>query len=654
MLRMGDIEQLDSELASLAQSGGALRLRLGQLLELIGRGAVFELGFSSLGAYAAERCERSARWAEGARSLACRLEALPALRRALANGSVSWSMAELLARRATPGDEALWLERAKSQTLRQMRVLVADAAATHEESAAGSSQASAASAEDGLLANLQGGDDDVCTLTCSVDREDAWLFEATRCLLEQLGERNMLEQSSALLAEAQTTLLALLPSGALDLDHLQGSDAAQRSWLLELQRWRAEAELLCEKNILGTRALQRAATSLSASAPRQVAKDASLGMARMERASATVLDREVRPLAAALARHDLDLSRLALRLHRADGWRRLGYASEAQYARERLGSSRSSLRARRTLALRLERLPRVTAALAAAHIGVEAASQLVRIATAQTEAAWVERARSRTFKHLREEVAAALVAVRLSGTADCPPPADPELEAFQSLEQAVVSGQFTSPRAASTGVKGSHPAGVAGTMYRAASAPEERRAWWEMLGGLAAWVSSGCQMSGAGPSPAGVQRRSFAGRVTLRLRMSRECYLWWRGLEAQARRWLPAGMSWLRFLCLAMWHGWGHLLGGDVAYAHIYIRDRYRCTSPVCMRRDVTPHHLHFRSAGGSDDAHNVASLCTWCHLHGVHGGRIRALGPASHIHWELGPRSAPALIVHGRVRMAA
>ena len=101
----GNIEQLDATLASLARGEGALRLRLGQLLEVLGRGAVFDLGFSSLGAYGVERCERSVRWAEGARCLARRVERLPELRRAMAMGAVSWSMGELLARVATPADE---------------------------------------------------------------------------------------------------------------------------------------------------------------------------------------------------------------------------------------------------------------------------------------------------------------------------------------------------------------------------------------------------------------------------------------------------------------------------------------------------------------------------------------------------------------------
>src|SRR5688572_17596089 len=121
MRRTGDIERLDATLASFARKESALRLRLGQLLEALGRGAVFDLGFSSLGAYGVERCERSVRWVEAARCLARRVEALPELRRAMAMGKVSWSMGEVLARVATPADEQRWLELAESRTVRQVR-----------------------------------------------------------------------------------------------------------------------------------------------------------------------------------------------------------------------------------------------------------------------------------------------------------------------------------------------------------------------------------------------------------------------------------------------------------------------------------------------------------------------------------------------------
>jgi hypothetical protein len=80
----GEVERLDRALASSARAEAGLRLRLGQVLEVLGRGMCFELGFSSVGAYALERCDRSVRWVEGARCIARRLEALPELRRAIA------------------------------------------------------------------------------------------------------------------------------------------------------------------------------------------------------------------------------------------------------------------------------------------------------------------------------------------------------------------------------------------------------------------------------------------------------------------------------------------------------------------------------------------------------------------------------------------
>jgi hypothetical protein len=115
---------------------------------------------------------------------------------------------------------------------------------------------------------------------------------------------------------------------------------------------------------------------------------AARGYGTLESLTALELDSIVRNLARALAEHELTLSRLILEFHRADGWRRLGrfdergsptprYATETQYARERLGMSRSVLLGRRALALKLESLSRVAEALGEARIGVEAALQLV-------------------------------------------------------------------------------------------------------------------------------------------------------------------------------------------------------------------------------------------------------------------------------------
>jgi hypothetical protein len=672
MRRIGeDIERLDATLASLARKESALRLRLGQVLEVMSRGGCFELGFSSIAAYSLERCERSVRWAEAARCLARRVEKLPGLRRAMVRGEVSRSMGELLARVARPDDEARWVELAESRTVRQMRALVSEAMArVPQAGAVVELDVSVVGKHAGGCANAGGcahPDDDaecdhcdgcsdcdeICTLTCTVEREDAWLFEATRSLLDQLGARGTDAQAEALLAEGQEKLLRLLPRGTLDPERMHDFDMARQRWLSELRRWRGEAEALCEQNIRD--GLLEGRVQHRNSAPRRhtVAVAAALGMASLEQASGEALDAHVRALSEGLARHELELSVLALRFHRADGWRRLGYATETQYARERLGLSRSSLLARRLLALRLEKLPSIAAALGAGQVGVEAALQVARVATANTEAAWVQRARTRTIKHLREEVAAALSAVRWSGELDCPPPVDAEMTAFHALEQAVVSGRVyqVQSTAAARDARPSDPSVLdARWLVEPAS---DRRAWFVMLGSLAAWLEGGFQTS-AERAVACSPARSSAGRVTLRLRMSRANYSWWCGLEAQARPWLPRRMSWLRFLCLSLWHAWRHLLGTEVAYAQIYIRDRYRCTSPVCNRRDVTPHHLRFRSAGGSDHVYNITSVCTWCHLCGVHGGRIRARGTARLIHWEFGAPSSPCIVVHGRERLAA
>jgi hypothetical protein len=253
------------------------------------------------------------------------------------------------------------------------------------------------------------------------------------------------------------------------------------------------------------------------------------------------------------------------------------------------------------------------------------------------------------------------------------------MEVFHTLERAVVSGRACQKRSANGTAPAADPAltrgadladvanfadvaGFADLARQSDSFSEGRRAWFVMLGSLARWLQVGVQTSADGATPLAGTRSpgtgSGAGQVVFRLRVSRATHAWWRGLAAQARRWLPRGMSWLKFLCMSLWQAWRHLvgshIGGDVAYGQIYIRDRFRCTSPVCNRQDVTPHHLQFRSAGGSDEDDNVAAVCTWCHLFGVHGGRIRAVGAARCIRWELGPPGHPCLVVQGRQRMAA
>jgi hypothetical protein len=673
------MEGLDRQLVTVAMEEAALRLRLGQALEVMRRLAhCFALGFSSLGAYAVERCDRSIRWVEAACCLARRLEELPILRQATAAGRISWSMAELVAREATASNEADWITLAQGHTLREMRRLVNEQRDRNREtenakpenpacspSAADAARRSPGTSEHASRPSASASEEEdreaSCTLTCTLNREDFWLFEATRALLEHLGTHDGNDQIEALLAEGQATLLAALPRGVLHFDSLEPFPRTEPHGPEAPRHLDSEAELAAEWHLCGP--LSETPTEVQ----HEIARDAAGGASSLVGKTALELDAIVRALSRSLAEHEFVFARLLLEFHQREGWRELGHATEERYARERLGLSRSSWLARRALAARLESLPAVAEALRTGGIGVEAACQVVRVAVPETEVAWVERARRRTVKHLREEVVAALTAVRISGNAECPPPLDAELTRYQDLERAVLSGRlWREPSEAGSSVESQE---AAPSEAESTSCLESggRRIWRAMLTSLGAWLTRGIRLSaasvqawqGASSLKAAnhsriVHDRAAArtDRVEVRLRVSRSARAWWRGLEMQARRWLPRGVSWVRFLCLALWRDWHHLLGADVAYGGIYLRDRCQCSSPVCNRRDVTPHHLHFRSAGGDDSEANLTALCSWCHLFGVHGGRIRAQGEAPLIRWDLGPPLAPCLSVHGRERL--
>ncbi len=89
--------------------------------------------------------------------------------------------------------------------------------------------------------------------------------------------------------------------------------------------------------------------------------------------------------------------------------------------------------------------------------------------------------------------------------------------------------------------------------------------------------------------------------------------------------------------------------GGDErrvrAAWRVFARDGWRCTVPSCSSyRNLHDHHIHFRSAGGSDDEANRTTLCAWHHLRGVHAGRVRVAGRApTGLRFELGLRAGRA-----------
>jgi len=235
LVPFSEVDRLDAELVRLGRGASALRLFVGEALERLGAmGGHHELGFSSLDAYAPERCERTGRWAADTRALARQLGSLPRTRAALRAGTIRWSAAELLARHVSAESEGEWLERARGATVRELRELFARGC-------------------DAGVAVDSAECEETRTLTVRATREDGLMFEHARKVAEAVaGPMTADRVLQALLAEGISTLLEVVPEGArrelCELERLERDVAneaeARAAWHAELGQRREEAEVL--------------------------------------------------------------------------------------------------------------------------------------------------------------------------------------------------------------------------------------------------------------------------------------------------------------------------------------------------------------------------------------------------------------------------
>lgn len=601
------VEALDRELTRLAQKSGSLRLALGLGLDALARtGGYSALGFPSLHAYSLERCERSASWTRETRLLASRVSALPMLRAALTSGRISWSMAGEIAEVATAEDEVDWLRVAGQCTIKTFRQLVR--ALRGEEP-----PADADASEDRR--------DERRILTVTADRDEGWLLACAEIVHRHMDGGSVNELVQALVFEGLSTLREVLPQQAEEPGDLTPKDDAQRAWNRRLARLRDEAELLTEEHVVrhkweGTPSELLVEEFDFAGPPQSI-------------------DRAMRRISRQLAEREVAIGELADRFWKADGWRRLGYATSAQYAKERLGMSIASLTDRRQLALRLNDLPSLKWALLSGDIGFEAAYLTAVVATRETDEAWALRARDRTLVHLEEDIRAAALLAQVGRRDVIEPPSAEVATEIRALEAAVVTGAVF--RAASgahllTGAPGSAPAEAEEASRRAAAASDVAALWKAF--------------HEARHAPAHLRS---ASQEVLRFRVRPDTRSLYRGVERLFVRHSPLRMSFLRFLCLNFIETWTRELP-DMAYAHIYARDGLRCTNPVCTGRDCRPHHIRLRSPGGADGPWDLTTLCSRCRLDGLASGPLTISGTAPELTWRLGRHTT----VIGRTRRRA
>ena len=244
----------------------------------------------------------------------------------------------------------------------------------------------------------------------------------------------------------------------------------------------------------------------------------------------------------------------------------------------------SVMASRVALARRVGDLPEIGKAVTGGLIGFEAAAAIARVASPVTVELWIERAEGRTVKVLREEVAAAEMFARVEGIAprSVLPPDREMMTDVHDLERSVIAS-----------------------------------------------LTDGSRMSGGRESGEVDEAMPELPTTGLRLSLSEDTGRFWRALEAVHARLVKGSESFVAFVVRAVARSWSGVLGNDVAYREIYLRDRWRCASPVCRSRNVTPHHVKFRAYGGGDEPTNLISLCERCHLELVHGGRLRVVGAA-------------------------
>ncbi len=336
-------------------------------------------------------------------------------------------------------------------------------------------------------------------------------------------------------------------------------------------------------------------------------------------------------------------------------FRELGYASLHLYATQALGFSDNRAWQFKRLADDLDRLPALREAVTAGELGWTKAQQVARVATADTQIAWVAQAKTQGRRELEREVQAARKRARVGAVAasqmtfgDVPALAPAQVPApeatmfqvtlrldavqlarFEALLEAARKARVA-PAAADraelvlaglaalvegVGVGGGEPAMMAADDAEAASAVPALPA----LPALPAKESPGRNV-------AKKSTRQAATHIVVH-----QCPTCEAAAIVTARGELPLAPAQVAALtCDARVRERGRPNRATIPpalRAAVLVRDRHRCSSPGCgATRFLEVHHITPRQAGGANTADNLVTLCSRCHAFAHARG---ALAPA-------------------------
>src|SRR5262245_6973504 len=283
-------------------------------------------------------------------------------------------------------------------------------------------------------------------------------------------------------------------------------------------------------------------------------------------------------------------------------WRHLGYAHMNEYLERELGYAPQVGIERLRIAHALATLPRIEARLTDGGLPYSAVRELTRIATADTEQDWLDKARGKTLREIE-----AMVSGRKRG--DRPEdPKDPNL-APRVLRLELSPAAFALFRQAQSAMADEHGSHL------------DDSALIEVLSRRA--------LEGSGTT----DRPPYQIALTM-------CEWCGRGWQNGAGREVDVGPEVLeRARCDA------ELLGSMDAdeperlrttvtprvRRQVFARDHHRCTVPGCRSsRNLDLHHIEFRSNGGTHEICNLTVMCS-AHHQSLHAGLLTIRGTAPH-----------------------
>ncbi|MBL8621441.1 MAG: hypothetical protein JNK64_09065, partial [Myxococcales bacterium] len=164
------------------------------------------------------------------------------------------------------------------------------------------------------------------------------------------------------------------------------------------------------------------------------------------------VDRTLRGLARRRAALDVEEAGWLRRARAAGVHRHLGFATFFEYVERVLGYAPGAARERLRVADALAVLPKLRAAMTAGDVAYSAARELTRVATVDTEAAWLAAAANHTVRDIED-----MVSGRRPGDGpDTPPDPAARLHELRLLVTAATLGKFTATRRAEEAACG-HP-----------------------------------------------------------------------------------------------------------------------------------------------------------------------------------------------------